>query len=110
MAWVILDVAASSPSFVQTVTLDGTAYELQFTWNVRGGWFMAMRAGSQTLFAPRRVVADRDLLASVRDNELCPPGMLVAMDTSGDQRPPGYADFRGGVGSTGRVVLAYKAA
>lgn len=107
MAFQVLDVEKDKPLFTQRVTLDERDYVLSFAWNMRHGWYMGVSAGDEVLFHPRKVVLDTDLLLSVRWHALCPPGLLIAMDTTGRGQPPGFEDLRGGPSRLGRVILAY---
>ncbi len=109
MAWTVLDIERDKPAFSQRVTLDGADYTLTFVWNMRSGWYMGVTSGDTVLFEPRRLGVERDLLDCVRWHEACPPGYLIAHDTTGAGLPPGYEDLRGGTRQLGRVILAYGA-
>lgn len=90
------------PSFKFQCDLDGQTYGLQFVWNERfGAWFMSIfDVNDNPLICGVRVVVDfplafRSTLAGLF------PGMLIALDTSGQHIDPGLNDF----GT--RVLLQY---
>ncbi len=107
MAWAIIDVEKGKPSFTQRVTLDGADYTLSFVWNMRSGWYLGLAAGDTVLFHPRRLKVEVDMLDCVRWHPQCPPGYLLALDTTGARAAPGFDDLRGGQDRQGRVILAY---
>jgi hypothetical protein len=92
------------PSFTFQVDLDGRTFGFEFTWNERvESWFMALSdADGNALVSGVRVVVDFPLAAR-STNDALPPGVLLAVDTAGEQQNPGLADLGG------RVRLQYLA-
>lgn len=90
------------PARSQRTSLDGVAYELTFLWNERqGAWFLSIAdAEGAPILMGARILVDHPLLGSLRDARR-PPGELVALDMSDQQRDPGIDDF----GT--RVMLVY---
>lgn len=86
-------------AFEQQATLDGVTYTLKFRWNVRyNAWTMHV-LDSEGVIAHRvglvlRVNFPMDLY--VRDPHRSPPGIFVAVDTSGPAdfgEDPGFDDL-----------------
>ncbi len=97
----------SSTSFPSLrVTLDDVEYVLSLAWNSREGfWYLSLAdAGEELIAAGVKVVADFPLLLNARHDARCPPGSLIAFDTSGQSLPPHYEDM---AGETPRVLLLY---
>lgn len=82
-------------SFRQTVTLDGTAFILQFRWNWRAGsWFLDLYdAAGGLLVAGRRVIVGPPLWLGLHYRPELPLGELVAFDSSGQDQDPGLEDL-----------------
>ena len=97
-----IQVPEDTPFWSQRVTLDGREYLLRGEWNQRAGfWYLGVSdAEEDPIVAPRKAVADWDLLKGVTDSRR-PPGALVCVDFSGAGADPGFRDF------TGRVALVY---
>jgi hypothetical protein len=107
----VLSIPKDTPTYRWTQTLNDVDYQLELRWNMRAGWFLSMadRLGDP-IFAPRRVVADWDLLLGSRHDARCPPGVLAALDLTGQSIDPGYNDLCAGTSSNdpqGRVALSY---
>lgn len=81
------------PFYSVRATLDGADFYLDFEWSMRFGWFMGMRdATGSTIFSPRRLVVNRDLLKGQTDARK-PPGALLLVDSTGLRKEPGYEDL-----------------
>lgn len=81
------------PFYTVRATMDGADFYLKFEWSQRYGWFMGLAdATESTIFSPRRLVTNRDLLKYCTD-ERKPPGALVCWDSTGDGLDPGYEDL-----------------
>lgn len=81
------------PFYTVRATMDGADFYLRFEWNSRSGWYMGMAdAEKSVIFAPRKLVADRNLLL-FRTDERLPPGALLLWDSTGRQQDPGYEDL-----------------
>lgn len=91
-----------TPFFTLRTVLDGQEFFLDVGWNQREGrWYLGMSDQDETVvFAPRKLVADWDLLRTIADAR-APRGALIATDLSGQGLDPGFSDL--GV----RVVLTY---
>jgi hypothetical protein len=90
-----------NPSYTLRVPIDGADFVLRFEWMERAGWFVGMDdALGVTIFSPKRIVADWDLLQDVTDNRR-PRGVLMGIDTTKYGLDPIYEDLGQ------RVVLVY---
>lgn len=107
----VIPVPKNVPSLRQSRVLDGTEYELRLVWNMRAGWFLGLNdEAGEPIFHLRALTVGNDLLASVRYDARCPPGVLVALDATGTQAEPGYLDLVAGSSSNdlqGTVALVY---
>jgi hypothetical protein len=82
--------------------LEGKIYTLNFYWNQRAGaWFLSVSdLDGNRLVAGRKVLLNTPILGrAIRPDG--PPGLLYAVDTSGEDTEPGQTDFGG------RVRLVY---
>jgi hypothetical protein len=97
--------------YSQRVTLDGSDFIFEFSWNQRSGWYLALRDRQQlTLFSPRKIVVDWDLLEPLRYIEGCPQGSLIAVDLKQIGDKIGFEDLSStssAEGYDGRVALFY---
>lgn len=107
----LINIQKDVPDLVQSQVLDGTVFTLHVTWNMRGGWYLALHdANDEVIFHARRIVLGFDLLTCVRHDPRCPLGQLVALDMTEREIEPGYADLVAGPDETdlqGRVALLY---
>ncbi|MFW6031645.1 MAG: phage baseplate plug family protein [Myxococcota bacterium] len=89
------------PNYRQRTTLDGRQYVLRFRWNVRGAyWTIDVHDSSDNPIASGvKVVPGWDLLKLVTDPRK-PPGVLMAVDMTGDGEAPGIEQL-------GRDVVLY---
>lgn len=74
--------------------MDGVTYGLETRWNERAqGWFLRIfdAEGNELLSAVRIVVGF--FLAKRSSDPRMPPGVIVAMDTSGQDLDPGLTDL-----------------
>lgn len=111
-----IDIVPSTPTlpFLDVVVaLDGVNYTLQLRWNTRatrtlldgteeeGAWFLTIldEPGNTIIRGDVKLVADWPLYRVTADRE--PPGLLMAIDTSGQGIDPGFDD----IGR--RVVIDY---
>jgi len=95
--------------FDARATLDDREYTLQFQWNQRDGWYLGMLdANGNTLFSPRKLVLDWDILRSLRWNDAVPQGSLIAVDLESSGVKPGYLELATSLSSDdGRVLVVY---
>lgn len=98
MAGVIIPIplieGAPLPFFDMVVPLDGVNYTLQFRWNVRASaWYLDVldEPGTTVLLAGLKIVADWPLAAYTTARQ--PPGLFVAVDSSGANIDPTLEDF-----------------
>lgn len=85
-----------------TTDLEGSLYTFELYWNQRASaWFVSVAdVDGQPIVSGRKVVLGAQLLGrAVRPAG--PPGLLIAIDTSGASLEPGIADLGG------RVQLVY---
>lgn len=93
---------------ILTYALDGTDYELTWTWNpLAEGWFLdvAQADGTRLLAGVRLVVGTHLLNAHLHTIPELPQGTLTVLTTTvgGDDADPGQFDFAEG----GRCQLVY---
>lgn len=90
------------PHFDLQVPLDGVTYTFEFCWNTReSGWFMSiLTEGGDPIISGVRVVVDFPLARRCADPRR-PPGVLLAIDTTGKRLDPDLDGFGP------RVVLMY---
>jgi hypothetical protein len=90
------------PHIEMQVTLERVVYSLEFLFNQRqGAWFLNIRTeAGELLLAGIRVVVGFPL-GRRSPNPKLPPGLFVAVDTSGANLDPGENDLGG------RVQLLY---
>lgn len=104
MAVFVLDITtdADTLEFEQTHELDGRAYLFVGKWNARdSAWRLSAYLTDGTPLAlGRKVVVGVPLFRGEIDSRL-PPGMLMAVDTTGADREPAIDEVGG------RVVIAY---
>lgn len=88
------------------VTLDGAEYLISLAWNQREGkWYLALSDSEGTpILSGVKVVADFPLLTLAKHDSACPPGEILASDTSGQGLDPFYDDMSG---DSPRVILMY---
>jgi len=94
MSTIVLPVTAEAPFYDLEVTLEGATYRLELRWNERAqAWFLALYdAAGDVLAAGRAVALGADLRGRSADARL-PPGILLAVDTSGENRDAGRDDL-----------------
>jgi hypothetical protein len=94
-----------SPHFTQRVDLDGTSYLLELQWIQREArWYFRLATEQDvSILGLHKLVVDVDLLRSCIHARR-PPGILFALDTSGQGLKPGFEDL--GV----RVLICYSPA
>lgn len=104
MAVTILPTRQDLTSYSFEIELDAATYRFDFHWNDRAaGWFFQISDVNEVpLISGRRVVVGFPLLYRFVTPGL-PPGMLEAVDTSGQGLDPGLTDLS----PSGRVHLLY---
>lgn len=101
MAKVQLPLRSDAPFFDFSVELDGVSYGFAFAWNTRSQqWTVQLLTAEEDPVAVSPLVIDLPLFFRSRDARK-PPGLLLAVDTSGEGADPGLHDL----GS--RVVVIY---
>lgn len=97
------DPPTDARAWSQLTTLDGRVYLLEFEWSSRAAhWFISLSTSEGDPIATGvKVVADWPLFRLASWDDRAPPGAVVALDTSGESRDPGFADLGD------RVVLVY---
>lgn len=102
MATVIIPTSQTSEFYSQQTVLDGQNYTLEFEWNRREeAWYMAMLTDQEEpILYDIKLVVDFPLGRREQDPRM-PPGLLLAVDTSGEQLSPAIDDL----GT--RVILVY---
>lgn len=88
--------------YSQRVELSGTKFLFDFEWNDRDQhWFFDVSTDAEVkLLSGIKVVVGASLISRYRDERL-PAGVLEAIDTSGKQVDPAFADLGD------RVVLVF---
>lgn len=88
------------------LTLDGADYLLSLAWSQREEkWYLSLADGEDVpIVSGVKVVADYPLLSLSHHDSRCPPGELMATDTTGQGLDPHFADMSG---DAPRVVLVY---
>lgn len=97
-----IPVRADLARYSMRVELDAVLYELSFEWNERiASWLMsiATEAGDPIVLNVKLSVT-LDLLGDFSDSRL-PPGLLLAVDTTGKDLDPAFDDLGN------RVQLVY---
>lgn len=93
MALVEIPVPSNSESFRQRTVLDGTTYELIFSWSIRAQQFtLSINDAQGTRLISIPVVGGVDLLTRFRRTDL-PQGNLIVFDTTDAQREPTLEGF-----------------
>ena len=92
------------PYSVQTTTLDGVPYLLNFQYNQREDcWYLLLQTvDGQNIYGYVKLVVGWNLLGQCADNRK-PAGDLVVITTTQDDSPPGFNDLLPG----GRCQLQY---
>jgi hypothetical protein len=87
---IFIDIPKDTPFSVRRIELEGQDYYLTLEWSMRSGWYLGLADSSNVpIFAPRKLVADWDLLASCTDDRR-PPGALLVIDMTGAGTDPLY--------------------
>ncbi len=95
------------PRSIQRLSLDGKAYSLELSWNMRAnGWtFSLSDAEGSPIASDLKLVPNWPLLRYLKWDPRCPPGEMIAQDDgSGDDI--GFDDIGG---ESPRVTLVYYA-
>lgn len=87
--------------YSEQVVLDDVTYTLDLRWNRRAErWFLAISDADGPIVSGMKVIVDRPLLTHVGSSRK-PPGVLMALDTSGAGEDPGIDELGD------RVLLMY---
>lgn len=86
------------------VTLEGTAYNLTFAWNMRSStWYLSIADAAQVdIYNGMKLIVGYPLLQMCLDPRR-PPGEFAVLDSTGANTPPGLNDLLPG----GRCTLIY---
>lgn len=89
-----IPIVADVPDFDFQVDLDGATYTIALAWNERdAAWYLTLQtAEEETILASRKVVIDLPLWSRFKDPRL-PPGVLLAIDTTGAGLDAGLDDL-----------------
>jgi len=88
-----IDLLTSVPDFTFRVQLEGVPFTFRMVWNMRSGWYISCTAADgETLFPPRRCVADWNVLTGITDDRR-PLGSLILFDNSGLHQEAGMDDL-----------------
>ena len=90
-------------NYTEQIDLDGAEYTLGFRWNFRDSfWYLSISNADGPIVSGVKITVGTDLLATV-PHEDKPPGVLMAVDSSG-------ADAEAAINELGdRVRLIYSA-
>ena len=104
MNLVALPIKADGAHFSFTTELSGSTWGFEFRWNPRAEqWIMLVRDGNGTvLVSGIRIRVGLPLLQRFRAYGSLPPGEMIALDDTGQNLDPGFADL-------GRRVMVYYA-
>lgn len=93
------------PDYTLRTRLEGIDYNFHFLWNQREGrWYMSIFTDDGVQLAVGiKVIPNWPLLRYYQWDLRLPQGVLMAVDTSNDGSPPGFADFA----IDKRVTLTY---
>ncbi len=88
--------------FTEQVELDGSTYDLSFTYNARDGkWRLTIELAGTVLVRNLPLVADADVLRNFDHVEDLPPGTILVHDLDGLDTDPNDTNFGD------RVLLLY---
>lgn len=94
--------STTQPHYSLRVDLDAVTYVLTFHWNARdASWYLDIADEDEVAIVCGVKVSIGVPLAIRSANPAIPAGMLIAVDTSGANSPPGFADLGD------RVLLYY---
>ncbi len=97
-----LPIVREGPYFGFSCELDSVTYQFTFRWNGRdGSWFMDLADGEGTVLVAGVKVVLGVFLGLKHWNQSFPPGMFLAIDTSGADEEAGFDDLGK------RVVVSY---
>jgi len=107
MATLQIPVNGRLASQIMTIPLDGTRYRLKVYYSFRQEiWILDLQTDRESdLLVGIKIVPEWGLIARFKIPGL-PPGEILAIDTSGQELPPGRNDF----GFNRRVRLVYREA
>jgi hypothetical protein len=92
---VVLPITVSSAHFSFVTELDSIGYTFEFRWNHRdSGWYLHLGDAEGTPLAQGiRVVLGTDMLGHFPGRLGFPPGVLTAVDTSGQSLEAAFDDL-----------------
>lgn len=82
-------------NFSQRTILDGREFLLTFRWNQREAkWYLSIADANEVpIIQGVKIVLNFPLLTKRIVDERRPPGDIMAVDSSGDERDPGFNDL-----------------
>lgn len=91
---IVIPTLTDTPRYTFEIELDKVDFHFDFEWNDRAShWYFSISDRDHVLLlASRRIVVGFPLINRFRDPRL-PAGMLDAIDTSGTDTDPGFADL-----------------
>lgn len=94
MALSIIPIRNDIPAYTEQLDLEGTRYFMRFKFNSRvDRWFMDLLDENQSeILNGIKIIVDFDLLGRFKDERL-PPGLLYAVDESGNENQPDRLNF-----------------
>ena len=94
MATVVIPTSTTSQFYKQQTTLDGQNYTLKFKWNAREeAWYLDILTDAEVAITYGIKIVTDFPLGRRNPDPLMPPGLLIAIDTSGTETPPAIDDF-----------------
>jgi hypothetical protein len=101
MAYYTIPTSTTEARYKQLVSIDGVDYTLQFDWNQREGkWYLRVLINDEILVSGVKIVVNYSLLDKFKDTRM-PSGILMALDSIGEDDDPGLTDLGN------RVKLTY---
>ena len=94
MTQVIIPTSTALARYTQTTRLGDRTFRLDFAWNQReSSWWLSLYdAEDEPIALGIKIVPRWPLLTMVQD-ERRPQGEIVALDTTGQDEPPGLRDL-----------------
>lgn len=93
MAILKIPTSQTLPDYTETVTLDGTRYDIRFIWNQREEyWYFTISTNDELVIGSTKIVPNWPLLRREKDTDT-PPGIIYAFDTTGNNGHIGFEDL-----------------
>jgi hypothetical protein len=95
----------ADPSWTQTTTLEGSTFQLTFTYNQRCNCMYLSVADLEgnDIYDGVKIICNSLLLRKCADKDNAPAGEFWCLDTSGTNVPPGLGEL----GPGARCILCY---